>query len=431
MAFQIVTDFAAGDPLDAERLNKILDNILFLYAQQQSLTSQAVPNFSFEIDNDVDGVPDEWTWTAYTGGTIAMVNSKQHSGTKSVAITHPGGASNGGGYITTTDFIPVGKSEHRFLSFAIETTVAGMDCRAHVLWYDKDLSLISTDIVYASTANPTSAFEVKHADKDTGGDELISPSTAVYAKIRLFGGHSDVTTGGTAYFDTVYFGVVPRVPVSKRRFFSSSDTMVVPPGVTTLYFTMQGGGGGGGGAHCDSIAAYASASGGGGGGGGMVINFPQTVTPGDTITVTVGGAGSGGAAGTNGPASDGTAGGNSSVAGTGFTWTATGGGAGGGGTSGVAGTGGAAGTGFNSGGSGTAGATSTVLATELPGGNGGTTRHSHAGDGGSGGVLNANLNGDNANGWGGGGGGGGTIVGSPGTFGEGGDGSPGFVLIEW
>ena len=65
--------------------------------------------------------------------------------------------------------------------------------------------------------------------------------------------------------------------------FEASGTFVVPPKVYTVYVTMCGGGGGGG----RGIGYY------GGGGAQCWIKQPVSVTPGDSITVTVGAGGTG------------------------------------------------------------------------------------------------------------------------------------------
>lgn len=84
--------------------------------------------------------------------------------------------------------------------------------------------------------------------------------------------------------------------------FGSSGTFVVPDGVTRVWVTLCGGGGGGG--------AYSNSTAGGSGGGGAAgaIRTPVDVTPGESITVTVGSGGAGG----NAAGADGAAGGTSS-----------------------------------------------------------------------------------------------------------------------
>jgi len=97
-----------------------------------------------------------------------------------------------------------------------------------------------------------------------------------------------------------------------QTFVSASGTYAVPTGVTSLLLELGAGGGGGGGADTgaseDGFEGHA----------GQQLKYVVTVTPGETLTITIGAAGSGGAVNTNG-----TAGGNTSIAGTFGTKTAT------------------------------------------------------------------------------------------------------------
>lgn len=77
--------------------------------------------------------------------------------------------------------------------------------------------------------------------------------------------------------------------------YNSSSTYTVPAGVSLVYAEVCAGGGGGGGASNNS-AYY----GGGGGGGSAFLSKIIAVTPGQSITVTVGAGGSAGSAGADG-----------------------------------------------------------------------------------------------------------------------------------
>lgn len=79
----------------------------------------------------------------------------------------------------------------------------------------------------------------------------------------------------------------------KQR-FTSSGTYTVPEGVTTVWLTMCGGGGAGG-----VVYIYGSSCcyGAGGGGGSAILDEPVTVTPGESISITVGTGGTTGAGG--------------------------------------------------------------------------------------------------------------------------------------
>lgn len=97
----------------------------------------------------------------------------------------------------------------------------------------------------------------------------------------------------TSYIDTI--GAI-------RKFTIPGEyTFKVPIGVTSILVSAIGaGGGGGGGGGYDSGNVAAGSGGGGGGRGEYIIDQAITVTPGETLTVIVGGAGTAGNAGTNG-----------------------------------------------------------------------------------------------------------------------------------
>jgi hypothetical protein len=180
-------------------------------------------------------------------------------------------------------------------------------------------------------------------------------------------------------------------------------TLVVPAGVGSMLVSACAPGAGGGGA-----------VGGGGGGGDGVLKYPVSVTPGHTLTITIGAPGAGGGAGS--------AGGNAG----GFSLTDSGGGtlllfAGALGGSSV-GSGGAPGGNAGTGGSGAGG-----IGGQGTGGSGfgfaigGTGGGSYFGAGGN----TTNAAGGNGYGFGAGGGGG------AGAGTSGGAGAPGLCILEW
>jgi len=79
------------------------------------------------------------------------------------------------------------------------------------------------------------------------------------------------------------FSITARVPVSQS--FTSSGTFSVPSGITSIDLLVVGAGGGGGGS-ADNPGSFGG--GGGGGAGGLVFMPGYPVTPGGTVTVTVG-----------------------------------------------------------------------------------------------------------------------------------------------
>ena len=227
---------------------------------------------------------------------------------------------------------------------------------------------------------------------------------------------------------------------NRKAVFTANGTWTVPSYVSTIWVSgCAGGGGGAGGGGTVGSTGYVGGGGGGGGGAGQpTIKQAISVTGGNTLSISIGGYGSGGAGGANTGANGagGTAGGNTvltdstsattlltltggsgGIGGEGQASTSaglTGGGAGGGGGSGYpAGTDGSDGNYAGNGGPGASGPF---------GGGGGSARAGTSGGG----------SGFNASGYGGGGGGGSGSYGDvSGTGGNGGAGAPGFLVIEW
>lgn len=211
--------------------------------------------------------------------------------------------------------------------------------------------------------------------------------------------------------------------------FTSSGSFTVPTGVTTIRVSAVAGGGGGGGsggANCSGGGWAATGGGGGGGAGQYVVNQDYAVTPGQVLTVTIGGAGSGGTAGAvAGNAGNGTAGGTTSLIGTGVSLSLTGG-SGGGGSNGVTGVAITSPGGAGSGNGGQPGGFALAV---------GSYGYNHVGLGGAGGNNPFGTGGPSGNpGYGYGAGGGGvqgvltatTSVGFAGAAG-----TAGLMIIEW
>ena len=93
----------------------------------------------------------------------------------------------------------------------------------------------------------------------------------------------------------------------KMEVFDTSTTWTVPDGVTAVEVVAVGGGGGGGGGAGGAgnplatsspnnwtFSEFGAGGGGGGGGGGHIVRSLVSVTPGDTIPITIGAGGTGG-----------------------------------------------------------------------------------------------------------------------------------------
>ena len=116
------------------------------------------------------------------------------------------------------------------------------------------------------------------------GDILYANSSTSLAKL----------TAGTAgqILQTQGASANPQwINASRTQIFTSSGSFTAPTGVTKVYLTMCGAGGGG------KTSAGGGNGGGGGSAGGAIVNYPFTVTPGNSYTVTINAGGSAGASG--------------------------------------------------------------------------------------------------------------------------------------
>lgn len=280
----------------------------------------------------------------------------------------------------------------------------------------------------------SSAPALQGSDSNTGisyGTDIVAISTGGSERLRV-GPAGQVGIGGATYGSAgqalisagASAAAVWAAPKSAfAEFFTATTTWTVPAGVTNVKVTVLGGGGAGGG----GITTGATQIGAGGGAGGCAIES-IAVTPGDSITITVGSGGTGGT-GTGG------SGGTSSF---GAFCSATGG------------TGGgryAASAAISSTGGGAAGAGSNgdinlqtygTFASDL-GWDGSSLNVTSSGPGanaplglGFGGIIrtSANQNGVAARGYGAGGGGAWATLGGASNY-NGGNGGDGLVIVEY
>lgn len=170
-------------------------------------------------------------------------------------------------------------------------------------------------------------------------DAIVSPQTGlmIFQTDNVGGYYYNSGTSGTPAWVRVGDVAYPTSATNKITNFSAGVTpFIVPAGVGRIFFEMVGGGGGWGGTY---TPASGTGWGGGGGGGGAFAAGYITVTPGETLTLTVGGPGTNGTNGTSPTA--GTSGSASTiVSGATTIVTCAGGNAGAAGSSGGAGAGG-------------------------------------------------------------------------------------------
>ena len=192
----------AWDPIDSAQLNpgfpvlphmrKAWNSLLWLYGQIGTLSANGVQNGSFEIDSSLDGLPDNWTFAAYPGGSGAISASVPAHGAYAMGMTHPGGTGNGGGTLES-DYNLCSELLTQYLGFIHWATASGMHNQVQIRYFDKAKAYISAETVYDSVSNPTAATYFIAG--------FTPPATARFFKVKLIGGNSDTDVAGTAYFD--------------------------------------------------------------------------------------------------------------------------------------------------------------------------------------------------------------------------------------
>jgi hypothetical protein len=268
----------------------------------------------------------------------------------------------------------------------------------------------STHAVPVVTAANTVTWKVVPDCTDTTGNHInYTQSTDVWS-CGTSTPAGAVTASSTTTFTNKSIGAGGLAGLSlNKQIFTSSGTHTIAAGVTAEKVTVCGGGGAGGG-------ATASNNGGGGGAGGCSTKWLTGLTPGNTLTVTIGGggAGSAGAAGGSGTLS-------TVASGTQTIGTITGGGASGGNANGTQSAGGAGGTAsggdLNFGGNPGGGAYTTI--TGGPGGGsifGGGAADSNGGNPGNSASANTGAGGGGA---------------GAGASRAGGNGGSGIIIFEW
>ncbi|MDD5774356.1 MAG: hypothetical protein PHS64_00260 [Candidatus Omnitrophica bacterium] len=208
MAYNAITDaeIASGKPVCGPTGfgAKVKGNIEYLYSLLGTSIAAGVPNGSFEIDSDSDGVPDSWSQDLYAGGSGGIYTTSPADGAQAIYFTHPGGANNGGGY-ETSDYIECSEYLNYVIGVILWSTAAGMKNKVQVQFYTKAKGANGSAVdLYNSTSNPTTPTVFRFGIKPTADSR--------YFKLILVGGYTDTDVAGTTYFDdVVLLSIMPDV----------------------------------------------------------------------------------------------------------------------------------------------------------------------------------------------------------------------------
>jgi polygalacturonase len=253
----------------------------------------------------------------------------------SFAFTTPTTTPGAGTNNQSVTFTPANTNQYTTLVFNVSVTV----------------NQATPTLTTAPTASAIYDGQALSASTLSGGEASVPGSFAFTTPTATPGvGTANQSVTCTPTDNTDYSTISFNVSVTVNPFTittlttSSTSPWTVPPGVTSVQVQLWGGGGGGGG----QLFTSSGSGGAGGGGGGGYTTATITVTPGNTISFTVGAGGTGGEGKNPGPSNGGN-GGNSTFG----SVTAANGGTGGGeatvpGSGGIAGPGGLGGT-YNSG----------------------------------------------------------------------------------
>ncbi len=178
-----------------------------------------VLNGSFEVDSDLDGVPDNWERYNYAGGSSAIDPVDKIHGKRSFRFVHPGQINQGGGWIQSS-YSAVSNLYIPPFRFAYKATAAGVKVKVISRYYGEDGNgdpgtFIGEYTLMESVANPLIWSAVRIVNLPFPFD------TAKYVKYRLVGGETDTPVAATINFD----GVGATFNAAKRK---TVDTINLP-----------------------------------------------------------------------------------------------------------------------------------------------------------------------------------------------------------
>ena len=179
-----------GKPITTDLLNAYYDRDEFLNGELGNVPSLGLNNFSFEVGGDGDTAITGWDVTLHAGGAAAITTSTASHGSKSLKVTHPGGAGNGGALVES-DFFPITTNNGYtlFPEFSHDNGTTGLSTYANIHWsmkyYDRNQTLLSTELLrntILSSIHPANQW-----NHPFGLDlfKLSPPSSSKFVKVLM------------------------------------------------------------------------------------------------------------------------------------------------------------------------------------------------------------------------------------------------------
>jgi len=246
--------------LFADLRNRIVYHDGLFSGVNQASNAPLIANGSFEADDNLTASPTGWTASALTGGDGYVTTSDASHGAKSYVAVHPGGATNGGKTLATTDALPVSMGQAFELYFDAYATNATVRVKVDALWYDKDGAQIgATENVY----DQNGTFPTSWTTICVGLSPYVAPSSARFMTLLFTLGAvgTDPVMPTNIFLDNVC--LTGRRMFSRTTIIAASASWTVPAGVTRARMQLFGAGGnsnnpvvnGGGAGYCEKVVS--------------------------------------------------------------------------------------------------------------------------------------------------------------------------------
>lgn len=234
----IPAKLASDEAVTKTFTDSLVDALAVLDGILGSTMGEVLPNGSFETYVTGATTPANWVRTLLQNGAGAVEESVIAHGQKAYKFTRVSGASNGGGQLTSSQFVPVGEGHQVSFKCSYKATAA-LQSTVELIFADEDESTVETRTVCTITA-ATSWRTLFY----TG----YVPAGAYLVKIRLTGGTTAVDVAGSAYFDGIEFSSTALTPVMDGQEYTDtagayitvlSIPLPIPSDATTVAATVE------------------------------------------------------------------------------------------------------------------------------------------------------------------------------------------------